>query len=54
MCTLKEKLRVWPSSAGLKFRTFRIGSPGFTGSDPGCGPMYHLSSHAGAGIPHIK
>ena len=27
---------------------------GFARLDPGCGPMYHLSSHAMAGVPHIK
>ena len=28
--------------------------PGFAGTGPGCGPMYRLSGHAVAGVPHIK
>ena len=30
-----------------------FGSLGFTGLDPGCGPMYHSSSHAVV-TPHIE
>ena len=30
------------------------GGPVFTGSDPRCEPTHCLSSHAVAGIPHIK
>ena len=33
---------------------FRVGSPGFTGLDPGRGPMHRLSSYAVAGVSHIK
>ena len=30
----------------------RLGS--HVGSDPRCGPMHCLSSHAVAGVPHVK
>ena len=29
-----------------------FGGSGFAGSDPGCRPTHHLSSHAAAGVPH--
>ena len=35
-------------------RKFSSGCPRFTGLDPGCGLIHRLSSHAVAGIPHIK
>ena len=37
----------------VKF-ALHFGGPGFTGPDPGYGPMHHLSSHAVVGAPHIK
>ena len=37
-----------------KVHTLHFGGPGFAGSDPRRGPTHHLSSHAVAGVPHIK
>ena len=33
---------------------FCFSSPGFTGSDPGCGHRHDSSSHAVVDVPHIK
>ena len=42
-----------PSGIVVKF-VLCFGGPGFTSSDPRCGPMHCFSSHAVAGVPHIK
>ena len=34
--------------------TLHFGGLGFSGLEPGCGPVHHLSSRAVAGVPHIK
>ena len=47
---LKTKGPAWWHSSYI--RTFCFSSPGFTSSDPGCGPTHSLSSHAVAGVPH--
>ena len=35
-----------PSTVVVKFTLSALVAPGFTGSDPGCGPTQHSSSHA--------
>ena len=44
----------WAGVAAVKVPRFCFGSPGFTGSDPRCGPTDDLSSHPVVGVPHIK
>ena len=52
MLAFKTQTSGWPSSTAVKFTLFD--GLGFTGSDAECGPKQHLSSHAVAGVPHIK
>ena len=49
---LKIESRAWPSGAAGKFA--HSGGLGFASLDPGHGPMHRLSSHAVAGVPHVK
>ena len=48
-----NELRSSPVAQQLSF-TFPFSGLGFAGLDPGCGLTHRLSSHAVAGIPHIK
>ena len=43
---LKGALGGQPGGRVVKFDVLLFGGLGFTGSDPGCGPTHHLSSHA--------
>ena len=42
-----------PRGQVIKFHALCFGGPGFTGSDPGHGPMHSSSSHAVA-APHME
>ena len=50
-------LKIWNMGAGPVAQQLSVlcfGGLGFPGVDPGRGPTHHSSSHAVAGVPHIK
>ena len=51
---IKSVKRGRASGSVIKFMCSALATWGFAGSEPRHGPMHCLSSHAVAGIPHIK